>query len=48
MKEESEEKITDEELSAEADDQVNRLLVFGVILAMTLLVPLLVVMWVAM
>ena len=48
MKEESEEKITDEEQDAEVADQVNRLLIFGVILAPILLVPVLVVMWVAM
>ena len=46
MKEESEEKITDEEQNQEFDNEVNRLLIFGVLLVLLITVPVLVVMWI--
>ena len=48
MKEESEEKIADEEPNEQMDGEVNRLLVYGLIVAVIILVPAAVVMWVAM
>ena len=45
--EESDEKIADEEQEEEFDNEVNRLLIFGVLLVLIITVPALVVMWAA-
>ena len=46
--EEREEPIVDEEQDEKADAEVNRLLILGLIAALVITVPALVVMWVAM
>ncbi|MBW2232347.1 MAG: hypothetical protein JRH17_18325 [Deltaproteobacteria bacterium] len=46
--EEREEQMVDEEQNEKVDGEVNRLLMFGLIAALVITVPALVVMWVAM
>jgi hypothetical protein len=47
MTEESEEQTVEEEEITPFDKEVNRMIIFGVIIAVIVLVPTIVVMWIA-